>query len=47
MLIELDKHDMPFDLVRLLNLGVITSADLEDFSDDLKETVDFLKDRLG
>ena len=47
VLIELNKRDMPFDLVRLLNLGVITSADLDEFSDELKETVVFLKDRLG
>ena len=42
VLIELDKNDMPFDLVRLINLGVITRADLEEFSDDLKEAVDYL-----
>ena len=47
VLIELNKRDMPFDLVRLLKLGVITDADLEEFSDELKETVAFLKDRLG
>ena len=47
VLIELNKRDMLFDLVRLLNLGVITSADLDEFSDELKETVVFLKDRLG
>ena len=47
VLIELNKQDMPFDLVRLLKLGVITSTDLDEFSDELKETVAFLKDRLG
>lgn len=47
VLIELSKQDMPFDLIRLLHEGVITVGDLDDFSDDLKETVKFLKDRLG
>lgn len=47
VLIELSKQDMPFDLIRLLNEGVITVRDLDDFSDDLKEYVKFLKDRLG
>lgn len=47
VLIELSKQDMPFDLIRLLNEGVITVGDLDDFSDDLKETIKFLKDRLG
>ena len=47
VLIELNKQDMPFDLVRLINLSVITRADLEEFSDELKEMVDFLKDRMG
>lgn len=47
VLIELNKRDMPFDLVRLLKLGVITSEDLDEFSDELKETVAFFKDRLG
>ena len=47
VLIELSKHDMPFDLIRLMNEGVITAKDLDDFSDDLKEMVRFLQDRLG
>lgn len=38
---------MPFDLIRLLHEGVITVGDLEDFSDELKENINFLRDRLG
>ncbi|MCI5649198.1 MAG: hypothetical protein MR332_07180 [Fusicatenibacter sp.] len=47
VLIELRKQDMPYDLIRLMHEGVITIEDLNDFSDELKETVRFLKDRLG
>ena len=47
VLIELSKQDMPFDLIRLLREGVITVGDLDDFSDELKKSVEFLKDRLG
>ena len=47
VLIELKKQDMPFDLIRLIHEGVITINDLDEFSDDLKETVHFLLERLG
>lgn len=47
VLMELSKQDMPFDLIRLLHEDVITVEDLDDFSDELKENVKFLKDRLG
>ena len=47
VLIEVSKRDMPFDLIRLLHEGVITVGDLDDFSDELKETIRFLKDGLG
>ena len=47
VLIELNKQDMPFDLVRLIHEGVITVDDLDEFSDELKETVNFLLERLG
>lgn len=47
VLMELSKQDMPFDLIRLLHEDVITVDDLDDFSDELKENVKFLKDRLG
>ena len=36
---------MIFDIVTLINSGVITTADLEGFSDELKENVDFLLQR--
>ena len=45
--IEVNKQDMPFDLLRLLQEEVITVEDLEDFSNDVKEAVIFLKERLG
>ncbi len=47
VLIEVNKQNMHFDLLRLLGEGVITVGDLDDFSDELKEAVKFLKDRLG
>lgn len=47
VLIELSKQDMPFDLIRLIHEGVITVNHLNDFSDELKETVEILLDRLG
>ena len=43
--LKLDKGKMIFDIVTLINSGVITTADLEDFSDGLKESVDFLLHR--
>ena len=43
--LELNKGNMIFDIVTLINSGVITTADLEDFSDGLKESVDFLLHR--
>lgn len=38
---------MPFDLIRLIHEGVITVDDLNDFSDELKENVKFLLEKLG
>lgn len=46
VLIELNKQDMPFDLIRLIHEGVITVNDLNEFSDELKVTVNFLLERL-
>ena len=43
--LELNKGNMIFDIVTLINSGVITTADLEDFSDGLKESVAFLLHR--
>lgn len=37
--LELKKSDVGWDLVRLLQDGVITASDLEGFSDDLRDTV--------
>ncbi len=45
VMLELSKGNMIFDIVALINSGVITIADLEDFSDELKESVDFLLHR--
>ena len=44
-MLELSKGNMMFDIVALINSGVITTADLVDFSDELKENVDFLLSR--
>ena len=38
---------MPFDLTRLIHEEVIMFNDLDEFSDDLKECVKFLLERLG
>lgn len=44
-MLELSKGNMIFDIVALINSGVITAADLEVFSDELRESVDFLLHR--
>ena len=41
-MLELSKGNMMFDIVALINSGVITTAELEGFSDELKEGVYFL-----
>ncbi len=45
VMLELSKGNMVFDIVALINCGVITVDDLADFSDKLKESVDFLLHR--
>ena len=45
VMLELSKGNMIYDIVALINQGVITTADLEGFSDELKECVDFLLHR--
>lgn len=45
VLIELRKSSMIYDIVSLINLGVITTSDLDEFSDELKEGVNFLLNR--
>ena len=42
VMLELSKENMIFDIVALINSGVITTADLEGFSDKLRESIDFL-----
>ena len=44
-MLELSKGNMIFDIVALINSGVITTADLESFSDELRESIDFLLHR--
>ena len=45
VMIELCKGNMVFDIEALINSGVITTVDLEGFSDELRESVDFLLHR--
>ncbi len=45
VMLELSKGNMIFDIVALINSDVITTADLEGFSDELRESVDFLLHR--
>ena len=45
VLIELRKSNMIYDIVSLINLGVITTSDLKEFSEELKEGVNFLLNR--
>lgn len=45
VMIELSKGNMIFDIATLINSGVIATADLADFSDEIKESVDFLLHR--
>ena len=45
LMLELSKGNMIFDIVALINSDVIITADLADFSDELKESVDFLLSR--
>ena len=45
VMLELNKGNMVYDIVALINSGVITVDDLADFSDELKKTVDFLLHR--
>ena len=45
VMLELSKGNMMFDIVALVKSDVIITADLADFSDELKESVDFLLSR--
>ena len=42
---ELEKQEVPYDIVRLIRLKVIKMEDIEDFSDPLKEFVRELMER--
>ena len=43
--IEMTKREMAFDLMKMLCEGVITTNDLEGFSDELREQVRFMQER--
>ncbi|MDI3536996.1 MAG: hypothetical protein PWP16_1256 [Eubacteriaceae bacterium] len=43
VILELRKRDMLFDIIRLLNDGVITMDDLSEFTDELRENVKILQ----
>ena len=45
--LEINKHEMLFDIARLLKDGVISFDDLVDFSDELKENVKYLQQRVS
>ena len=45
VLIELRKSNMIYDIVSLINFGVITTSHLDEFSEELKEGVNFLLKR--
>ncbi len=47
VILEVDKRNMMIDIIRLLNDNVITMSDLSEFSDELKENVVFLQERMN
>ena len=47
VMINLRKQQMLFDISRLLNDGAITMDDLLDFSDELRDEVKFLQERMN
>lgn len=47
VIFELRKRDMLFDIVRLINDGVITMDNLTDFTDELRENVKCLQERMN
>lgn len=46
VLIDMRRSQMVFDIFYLINDGVITFNDLEEFSEELREQVKFLYDRV-
>ena len=45
VILEMRKSDMLYDIVALINHGVITEEDLDGFSEELKERVGFFLKR--
>ena len=45
VIIEMNKRDVIFNIFRLLDAEVIERDELEEFSEDLKDTVNFLMSR--
>ncbi len=45
VVIEINKGNMLYDIARLINLGVIAEADLDGFSEDLKDAISFFYER--
>lgn len=46
VILELSKNDMLFDIICLLNDGVIEEDDLMVFSDELRDNVKLLQERM-
>ena len=42
VILEIRKQNLPYDLARLIGDGVITFDDIGDFSEEMKEAVNFL-----
>jgi|SRR6056297_2455437 len=47
VILELTKGDMLFDIIRLLDDGVITMDELLEFSDELRDNVKSLQERMN
>ena len=47
VILELSKRDMLFDILRLIKDGVITMDDLFEFSDEIRDNVKLLQERMG
>ena len=45
VLLRLSKQNMVYDIAAFINEGVITFSDLDDFSDELRDTVQFFCSR--
>ena len=45
VLLRLSKQNMVYDIAAFINEGIITFSDLDDFSDDLKDSVRFFCNR--